>query len=455
MAALDYLDFDLEVEATPTPGVFNVSVLDSPRGEASGQMTFPFGADALENVILKLGRTRSGVRAIGSPTQDVAKKFGSSLYDALFGGEVGTCFRRSLDEADARGKGLRVRLRLGNAPQLADVPWEYLYPSGLRQFLVLSTKTPVVRYLEQPRSVTPLQITPPLQVLVVVSSPTNLATLDVGAEVSKINGALAELERNGQVQVTVIGNATLAELRRTLRVGTFHVLHFIGHGGFDNTSAEGMLAFEDDNHLAHLVSGSTLATMIHDHSTLRLVLLNACEGARQSPADPLGGVAQALVVQGIPAVVAMQFEITDEAATVFSTEFYSALADGYPIDAALAEARVAVFSDDNDVEWGTPVLYLRASDGRIFDVAGHGAAPAEPPATPPDGPAARVIPVVVPPWPQPASAEAHTAPTQPWSPEPLPPEVPVGPSSGAGPSSGYGPSSGGGGGGPHSGAEWS
>ncbi len=160
-----------------------------------------------------------------------------------------------------------------------------------------------------------------------------------------------------------------------------------------------MLAFEDEHRMAHLVSGTDLATMIHDHRTLRLVLLNACEGARQSPADPLGGVAQSLVMQGIPAVVAMQFEITDAAATIFSTEFYSAIADGYPIDAALAEARVAVFSSHNDVEWGTPVLYLRASDGRIFDVAPvpartePGPAPsAVPSPASPVGPASPVVP---------------------------------------------------------------
>ena len=412
MAALDYLDFDLEVEASATPGTYEVSVLSSPRGEASGQMTFPFNPDALENVILKLGRTRSGVRAIGSPTQKVAKDFGSALYDALFAGEVGTCFRRSLDEADAQGKGLRVRLRLGRAPQLADVPWEYLYPASLRQFLVLSTKTPVVRYLEQPRRVEPLTVTPPLQVLLVVASPTNLATLDVDAEVQRIRTALSGLEQSGQVTLTVVPHATLADLRRTMRRGDFHVLHFIGHGGFNDHTGEGMLAFEDDNHLAHLVSGSDLATMIHDRDKLRLVVLNACEGARQSPADPFGGVAQNLVGQGVPAVVAMQFEITDAAATIFGSEFYSAIADGYPIDAALAEARVAVFSDDNDVEWGTPVLYLRASDGRIFDVTGHGQpapAPPQPPTEPaasaPEG-GARVVPVVVPPWPSGSDAPA-------------------------------------------------
>ena len=402
---MDYLDFDLQVEAEPTPDTYKVSVLASPKGEASGQMTFPFNADALENVILKLGRTRSGIRAIGSSTQDVAQKFGSALYDAVFGGEVGTCFRRSLDAADAAGKGLRIRLRLEDAPQLADVPWEYLYPSGLRQFLVLQTRTPVVRYLELPQPVAPLQVTPPLQVLVVVCSPAQLATLNVDGEVQRITTALAGLEQAGQVHVTVIPRATLMAVRRALRAGEFHVLHFIGHGGFDDAKAEGMLAFEDDNHQLNMVSGTTLATTISGFESLRLVVLNACEGARQSPQDPLGGVAQSLVKLGnVPAVVAMQFEITDEAATVFSSEFYAAMADGYPIDAALAEARVAVFSDNNDVEWGTPVLYLRASDGRIFDVAGGGrhtpvAHQPAAPAAPAEGGGVKVVPVIVPPWP--------------------------------------------------------
>ena len=77
-----------------------------------------------------------------------------------------------------------------------------------------------------------------------------------------------------------------------------------------------------------------------------------------------------LVQQGIPAVVAMQSEITDEAAIVFATEFYAAIADGYPVDACLVEARKAIFGTGNDVEWGKPVLYMRSPDGHIFGVDG-------------------------------------------------------------------------------------
>ena len=75
--------------------------------------------------------------------------------------------------------------------------------------------------------------------------------------------------------------------------------------------------------------------LLHDHESLRVAVLNACEGARTSKQDPFAGSAQTLVQQGIPAVIAMQFEIADDVASTFAHEFYGALADGYPIDAAV------------------------------------------------------------------------------------------------------------------------
>src|SRR6185503_16705930 len=81
------------------------------------------------------------------------------------------------------------------------------------------------------------------------------------------------------------------------------------------------------------------------------------------------GVATNLVRLGIPAVVAMQFEISDEAAITFSSEFYAALVDGLPVDAAVAEARKAMYAT-SDVEWATPVLYMRSSNGVLFQLEG-------------------------------------------------------------------------------------
>ncbi len=66
----------------------------------------------------------------------------------------------------------------------------------------------------------------------------------------------------------------------------------------------------------------------------------------------------------------MQYPITDQAAVEFTRGFYESLADGLPVDAAVAEARKAMsIAVTDSVEWGTPVLFMRASDGVLFDLA--------------------------------------------------------------------------------------
>lgn len=105
-----------------------------------------------------------------------------------------------------------------------------------------------------------------------------------------------------------------------------------------------------------------------ERRTLRLVILNACKGARASPGDPFNGLAQRLIQERIPAVIAMQFAISDSAAIDFAGEFYRALADGLPVDGSLAWARKAIRLKGNKLEWGTPVLFLRSDHGRIFTI---------------------------------------------------------------------------------------
>jgi formylglycine-generating enzyme required for sulfatase activity len=107
--------------------------------------------------------------------------------------------------------------------------------------------------------------------------------------------------------------------------------------------------------------------LLHDHHTLRLVVLNSCEGAMQDVNDPFSSIATTLMLAGIPAVIAMQFEISDQAAITFAKIFYKWLAKGTAIDKAVGEARKYLFAvERNNVEWGTPVLYLRAKDGELF-----------------------------------------------------------------------------------------
>jgi formylglycine-generating enzyme required for sulfatase activity len=367
MTDISYLELDLLIEYQGGTE-YRIRVLNSPVGQATANFSVPFSDLELENFVLRVARTRRKVRGRDSPEMQMAKTFGARLFESVFNGEVRSCFTSSLYEANRQNAGLRVRLRLSDAPKLADIPWEFLYNPSANRFLSLSVETPLIRYLEMPEVIRPLAISPPLKVLVMISSPNDQEPLDVDREWTKLNEALGALQHSGLVMMERLPDATLSTLRRRLRQEEYHVFHFIGHGAFDQQAQDGVLLFEDEKNASHLVGGQDLGTLLHDERTLRLVILNACEGARSSRTDPFAGTAQSLVQQGIPAVIAMQFEITDEAAITLSHEFYTALSDGYPVDAALSEARKAIFSQGNDVEWGTPVLYLRSPDGRIFDV---------------------------------------------------------------------------------------
>ena len=62
----------------------------------------------------------------------------------------------------------------------------------------------------------------------------------------------------------------------------------------------------------------------------------------------------------------MQFPVGDAAAIALCHEFYQALAAGMPVDACVGEARKVIKVSGNELEWGTPVLFSRAADGRVL-----------------------------------------------------------------------------------------
>ena len=338
----------------------------APGGEAAGSFELPFSELELENFILRLGRSPMGRRRMESSEMSEARRFGGRLFEALFQARVRDLYHGALARAEGRGRGLRITLHLTDVPELLHLPWEYLYDEP--DFLAISTWTPVVRYLDLPRQRGPLELQLPLRILAMVSSPSDFATLDVAHERANLETALGPLIAAGAVELCWLEQATLRALLRELRKGDFHIFHYIGHGQYDQQAEDGVLLLEGENERGRAVSGRELGTILHDCTSLRLAVLNACEGARSARTDPFAGVAASLVQCEIPAVIAMQFEITDAAAVVFSEGFYEALAAGFPVDAALAEARKAIFAEHNDTEWGTPVLFMRVPDGRIFDI---------------------------------------------------------------------------------------
>jgi hypothetical protein len=378
MAVHTYLDFDLLIERAGDR--YRARVLSSPGGSASRSFELPFTRDQLQIFVLKaisLGARRR-VRRIESPDMKEIKAFGGQLFEAVFDAEVLDCLRLSLHDAERDGAGLRIRLRLddtvdagqtedGAAAALCDVPWEFLYDSAGPGFLCLSSGSPVVRYQDARQPVERIVVEPPLRLLVVICAPKDAPELDVEHERAKVEEALGDLVENGLVEIDWLEKGTLKGLQRRLR-SQYHAFHFIGHGGYDEDARTGVLLFETANGYKDPVSAEFLRTLFQGHRSLQLAVLNACEGSRTDPTDPFAGVAQSVVRGGVAAVIAMQFEISDDAAIILASEFYSALAASYPVDAALSEARLAVYTRASAVEWAIPVLYLRSPSAAIFDV---------------------------------------------------------------------------------------
>ncbi len=361
MVKATYFDFDLWIGKSGDG--YRAKGWDPHGREARMSFALPWSQLEIESF-------RAGAGAPGGmrpPENGTLRDFGAPLFEAVFQGDVLSCFRASLEEARSRDAGLRIRLRLAEVPELATLPWEYLFDKSLDRFFALSTATPVVRYLELPERIRPLEVEGPLRVLVMLSAPDDFEALDGDKEWDRLREAVADFAAHGMIRLDRLEKPSLPGLQRALRRDTFHVFHFIGHGGFRDRTEEGVLIFEDGRGGGQPVAAEHLGVLLHDHPSLRFALLNACEGARGSHTDAFAGVAQTLVRQGIPAVLGMQTEISDRDALTLAHELYRALADGYAVDAAITEARKAI-SGTGSVEWGTPALYLRAPDGKLFDI---------------------------------------------------------------------------------------
>jgi formylglycine-generating enzyme required for sulfatase activity len=260
-----------------------------------------------------------------------------------------------------------VRLRLVfdlKDPAVASVaalPWELLWDPGQEAFLALGPETPIVRCLEVPRRIVAPPCKNPLRVLLVAPRPRDLPALDLHGEARRIQEALG---RDGEVRT--LPRATAPALWDAVRQDRVDVLHFMGHGSFEEQSGLGVLHLEDETGADAHHSGRSLAELLRDAPSIRLVFLNACSTAqfdRRAGWDPHAGVASALIQGGIPEVVAMQFPITDEAARAFSERFYGEVARGASPEAAVLAGRKAIVAarGRESAEWATPVHFSSLS----------------------------------------------------------------------------------------------
>jgi len=360
--------FEVSISPGSVAGSLRVEVVNSPAGQASAMTsldsrTLIARRAEFQNAVLESAVPR---RRVLTESEQCVQEIGQSLFSALLGaGDVAGLYRASAALAGERGQRLRVVLRI-DEPILAALPWEAMYDQGAGGYLC--RRTELVRHVPILSAAVPMPVKPPLRVLAMVSAPYDLSRLDVHKEREQLARALAGPVAAGLVKLEWAPSATWADLQDMLLGGTWHVLHYIGHGDFDIRRDEGILALTREDGQADLVEASRLVDLLCQARPVpRLAVLNSCSGAVTGVTDLFSGTAAALVRGGISAAAAMQYEISDQAAIAFTRGFYGAIAHGRGVDEAVSSGRVAILGlSSQTLEWVTPVLYLRPHNSHLL-----------------------------------------------------------------------------------------
>ncbi len=184
----------------------------------------------------------------------------------------------------------------------------------------------------------------------------------------------------------------------------YHIVHFDGHGiyadlsksqladwiaalssvtlGAKNPGKHGYLLFEHPGEdKMRPVDGQTLGQLLHDNG-VPILVLNACQSAmHEATAAPktvvgvhdevraIGSLAQAVIDQGIPAVLGMRYSVYVVTAAQYIGQLYAALAKGRSFGQAATEGRKHLqLNPDRWVglqprplqDWFVPVAYEAA-----------------------------------------------------------------------------------------------
>jgi hypothetical protein len=296
-------------------------------------------------------------------------ELGINLWQFIFSGSIANSFAQSLGIAIGKQQPLRVQLDIRD-PNLIALPWEIGQPKAGKPTISLN---PQLRFSRTTSDVDPLsKITTSdrLNILLVLGSDVNKAH-NTPLQLQKEAKTLKQILQQGSkddcktypvppvpCHVETLIQPTEAELIQQLETGQYNILLYAGHG--IKAPDGGKLLLRSDTTL----SGTELGQLLLSNG-VNLAVFNACWGAQpfideNHQAIPRSSLAEVLIHQGLPAVLAMRDEITDEEALSFIQAFAAALANRMPVDRAVAIARqkLLMLYKFNQPAWSLPVLYM-------------------------------------------------------------------------------------------------
>jgi hypothetical protein len=304
--------------------------------------------------------------------------YGDALSKSLFHDEaLKAAFIQARSNAEALSANLRVRLFVDpTAPELHTLWWELLRDPRDGNCLFTSEQILFSRYLSSV-DWRPVRLRPrsELSALVVIANPTDLnqyrlAPVDVAGELERAKAGL------GNIALTSLdsgGRANLTQIIDEVRNG-YDILYLVCHGAI--IEGEPRLWLERASGKTDVVAGNEFVTRLRElQQRPRLVVLGSCQSAgsgaegRSGDKGALAALGPLLAWAGIPAVLAMQGNVTMQTVAGFMPVFFRELRRDGQIDRAVAVARGQV---RDRPDYGMPVLFMRLRSGRIWYVPGFG-----------------------------------------------------------------------------------
>ena len=297
--------------------------------------------------------------------------YGRLLTQSLFApSEIKRAFGMAQASAASAPAKLRLRLLLApSASSLHSLRWETLRdPSNLDKRLTTDASLWFSRYVAS-YDWRPVQLRSmrELRALVVVANPADLsqyqlAEIDVARELETVRNAF-----EGKIPLTELATenrATLANIFNELRQG-YDILYIVAHGTIQ--AGEPYLWLENDSGEVSRVEGDSLVRRMRElEHRPRLIVLASCQsagtGASGDTESSFTALGPSLAEEGIPAVLAMQGNVSQETIARFMPVFLEELRHYGQIDRAVAVARGQVRERS---DWWMPVLYMRLRSGRI------------------------------------------------------------------------------------------
>lgn len=340
-------------------------------GNPSGKFRYAEYRKKIEPLARRAFEAKGNKRVL---SKSEIRELGEALFNTMFDQALRIHFleryHKVVHDKDANLLRMELEFDEASVPHLASLPWEFMCVphNQITGALWLATAPRLIlartHGLWQAADDVALAPGETLRIGLAIAAPEGLGKVSH-------EGLWEELktlaDRHDQIALLPLANPATKEKIDELLEERPHIFHFIGHGRQQDPEGQqpGEIAIVRQPWLARWIDAEQFSTILNRHRP-RIVLLQACQGAAGSPAKAFVSVASQIVRQNIPAVVAMQYEVSNATARRFAREFYRRLAQGRPLDEAAQEGRQEISDFHETIDFAIPVLYMRSRHGQVI-----------------------------------------------------------------------------------------